>query len=527
MKTYQSITILLLTLSLFTSTKILASNTNTKPRIIITADPELDDNNSLIRFLLYSNDFNIEGLVYASSQFHWKGDGKGTKFMVPGREYTKYGLNLCPCESYRWKNGERFIHEAVEAYEKVYQNLLVHNANYPSPAYLKSKIKYGNVEFEGDFSKDTEGSNLIKKIILDSIAGPIYITAWGGQSTIARALKSIEDDFKNTKNWNIIKQKISKKVVLLPSGDQDNTYASYIKPNWPEIEYRQYKNGPNYGYGAQLSTNAENERFFTPSWMQQNISSKGALGEIYRVWGDGKQSVKNDRFDYFGIDGYTNEQLKQMGYIVWMPKQAKGSWLGEGDTGTFMNLLNNGLNAIENNNPGGWGGRPFNPDPATFIDPFSNDTSKVKELVISAATYDKLSEVDLNAAAFPNFFTAAQDDFAARMDWTVKNNYKLANHAPVIQLINNNEILVKPGETINLEATVKDPDGDAYSIKWWQFLKHKNDTKIKISNISSLLTSIEIPKDATTKQIIYLVFEVVDKNTIPITSYEMIKITVN
>ena len=34
-----------------------------KPRIIITADPELDDNNSLIRFLLYSTDFRVEGLI--------------------------------------------------------------------------------------------------------------------------------------------------------------------------------------------------------------------------------------------------------------------------------------------------------------------------------------------------------------------------------------------------------------------------------------------------------------------------------
>src|SRR5690348_6685550 len=51
-----------------------------RPRIVVTADPELDDNNSLIRFLLYSSDFQVEGLIYASSGFHWKGDGKGTKW---------------------------------------------------------------------------------------------------------------------------------------------------------------------------------------------------------------------------------------------------------------------------------------------------------------------------------------------------------------------------------------------------------------------------------------------------------------
>ena len=41
-----------------------------KPRIVLTADPELDDSNSLLRYLLYSTDFRTEGLVYASSQFH-------------------------------------------------------------------------------------------------------------------------------------------------------------------------------------------------------------------------------------------------------------------------------------------------------------------------------------------------------------------------------------------------------------------------------------------------------------------------
>ncbi|MBV8513665.1 MAG: hypothetical protein JO260_00040, partial [Acidobacteria bacterium] len=44
-------------------------NAQAKPRVVITADPELDDNNTLIRAILYSSDFKIEGLVYVSSQF--------------------------------------------------------------------------------------------------------------------------------------------------------------------------------------------------------------------------------------------------------------------------------------------------------------------------------------------------------------------------------------------------------------------------------------------------------------------------
>lgn len=70
-----------------------SSEDPSKPRVIITCDPELDDLNSLIRFLLFSTDFRVEGLIYASSQFHWKGDGHGTKWYVPGREYSRNGID--------------------------------------------------------------------------------------------------------------------------------------------------------------------------------------------------------------------------------------------------------------------------------------------------------------------------------------------------------------------------------------------------------------------------------------------------
>ena len=104
-----------------------------RPRVVVTTDPELDDSNSLIRYLLYSTDFRTEGLVYASSDFHWKGDGTGKKLSVPNREYFRFGLNLCPCESWRWAPNERFIDDAVDIYERVYPNLRVHHANTRRP----------------------------------------------------------------------------------------------------------------------------------------------------------------------------------------------------------------------------------------------------------------------------------------------------------------------------------------------------------------------------------------------------------
>src|SRR4051794_32936101 len=156
-----------------------AASVAQKPRVVVTTDPELDDSNSLLRYLLYSTDFRTERLVYASSQFHWKGDGTGKKHFVPGREYTRFGLNLGPMESWRWASGERFIDDAVETYEKVYTYLRVHNPDYPTPAELKSKIQWGNVEFDRDISKDSPGSDLIKRLLLDEGPAPVYLLAWG------------------------------------------------------------------------------------------------------------------------------------------------------------------------------------------------------------------------------------------------------------------------------------------------------------------------------------------------------------
>ena len=504
------------------------SNKEVRPRIIVTADPELDDNNSLIRFLLYSSDLQIEGLIYASSGFHWKGDGKGTKWFVPGREYARFGLDTCPCTSWRWAKNERFIHDAVDAYEKVYPNLKVHNPNYPAPEYLKSKIRYGNIEFDGDISKDSPGSEFIKSLMLDDKPGPLFITAWGGQSTIARALKSIQEQYEYTSAWESVKKKISRKVVLLPSGDQDDTYVIYIKPNWPGIEYRQFSAGPNYGYGAQLGAKQEDSIYLTASWMKENVSDRGPLGALYRVWGDGKQMVKGDRLDYFGIAGHTND-LKQMGYVVWMPVQPKGSWLGEGDDHTFMNMLGNGLRAYEAASYGGWGGRKAgNKEAVNFsfnTDPTSGDTS-AGAMANTMSTVNNQLDKTAKAWAYPDFFPQAQRDFAARLKWSVTAKYTNANHEPVVKIEGPLNVLASAGEKIRLNGMVSDPDGNGVSVKWWQFKAGSYPNKVVISNSTSEQAEVLIPNDAAGDHTIHLILEATDNGMPSLTSYQRIIITV-
>jgi hypothetical protein len=110
--------------------------------------------------------------------------------------------------------------------------------------------------------------------------------------------------------------------MILPSGEQDDTYQLYTKINWPDIGFsRLGGSGLGLSYGSQMNAAPEDSIYYTPGWMEENISGKGPFGSFYRVWGDGKQMVKDDIFDFFGFPDMSEEQLRKKGYIVWTPVQ--------------------------------------------------------------------------------------------------------------------------------------------------------------------------------------------------------------
>ena len=115
MKLKHKLILLLTAVVLNTGCSGSVNNAELNPRTIVTCDPELDDNNSMVRFILHATDFQIDGLVYTSSRFHWRGDGKGTTQFIEGSEYAQLGLG--PQTSWRWSQDERFIHDILDAYE--------------------------------------------------------------------------------------------------------------------------------------------------------------------------------------------------------------------------------------------------------------------------------------------------------------------------------------------------------------------------------------------------------------------------
>ena len=57
-----------------------AISKTSKIRTVVNTDMESDDLASLVRYILYSNDLENQGLIYTSSKYHWEGDGKNTSF---------------------------------------------------------------------------------------------------------------------------------------------------------------------------------------------------------------------------------------------------------------------------------------------------------------------------------------------------------------------------------------------------------------------------------------------------------------
>jgi len=498
------------------------------PRVIVTTDPELDDSNSLVRYLLFATDFRTEGIIYASSQFHWKGDGTGKKWSVPNREYFRFGLHLCPCESWRWAPGERFIDNAVETYEQVYPNLRVHNANYPTPADLESKVRWGNIEFDGDISKDTPGSDLIKSVLLDDEPGPVYLLAWGGQSTIARALKSIQDQYSATPQWSAIREKVSRKALLSTSGDQDDTYATYIHPNWPDIRTLPAgAGGVPLAYGAGITSSKDNAQYYSADWTRENISSRGPMGAFYRVWGDGRQMVKGDIFDYFWISGLSVAELRAKGYVVWMPPRPKGEFIAEGDTFTYLNLLDNGLLGYDESTPGGWAGTAPRPAPVAASAPAAPAAPPSIDAFITYLERVAAGEIPRPPSPDPNFTPAAQNALAARMLWSVTPRYSAANHEPIVSIRGSSRMSARAGERIRLEGTASDPDHNALVVRWWRW--KDVDTypgDVTFSTPAALATTMQIPADAKPGQTIQVVLEVTDSGTPPLTRYQRVVVSV-
>jgi hypothetical protein len=446
-----------------------------KARVLVLTDieNEPDDAMSMVRFLTYCNQWDVEGLVATTS--------------VHQQHRTA-----------AWR-----IREIVEAYGKVRDNLLKHEKGYPTADYLLSVIKEGRPDYGMHAVGDTMnsvGSDLIIQAADRKDVRPLWVLVWGGPNCLAQALWKV----RKTRSPEEVKKFVSKLRVYTIS-DQDDS-GPWIRKSFPDLFYIASPGFHSYGgYHYATWTGISGDHFhgrfagaeFTivdNPWLDVNIRSKGPLGAQY--------------------------------------PQAK--FLMEGDTPSFLYLIDNGLGSSEHPDWGSWGGRYELYQPRTekwFLEPETRPlwTNAQDEVFGNDSSWHTN-----NKATIWRWREAYQNDFAARMDWTIKP-YNEANHPPVIKLKTAKSLTAKAGEKVLLSAEgTTDPDGNSLSYKWFYYSEPGTFTistartgdPLKIDNADKANASFVIPEKFGRPGTMHIILAVTDNGKPALTRYQRVIVTV-
>lgn len=389
-----------------------------KSRVLVLTDigNEPDDQMSLVRFVLYANEMDVEGIVATTS--NWQKE----------------------------KVSPELIHQVLDGYGEVLANLSKHDPAYPSAEHLKSLVQSGQPGFGmAAVGKDklSPGARLLIEAADRDDPRPLWVPIWGGANTLAQALVHLRD----TRPAAEVAEAVAKLRVYSIS-DQDDA-GPWIRQNFPDLFYivepsaetgeeytqatwtgisgdRMYRNGA----GADFTT-------VTNEWLAQHIRSKGPLGKRYPHY----------------------------------------HFIMEGDTPSFLNLVQNGLASQRNPGYGGWGGRYVYRKHYGEHDPMWTQggstlrpTQDSRDTVVGSDGNTYTSD----QATIWRWREAFQHDFAARMDWTILPPDQ-ANHRP--EVVVNGEAGVEPlriaakvGKAVVLDAKgTRDGDGNGLSYQWFYY----------------------------------------------------------
>lgn len=234
---------------------VTASAAAAKPRIVVMTDigGDPDDRQSMVRFLLYACDFEVEGLCTGFGHGHSK--------------QTRPDL----------------IRKAVDAYAKVVGNLRKHRRDYPSAEALRGLIKDGHNGDPHAVGKgmDSEASNWIIKVLDRDDPRPVWFSIWGGPRELAQAIWKVQQ----TRPPGRLAA-FKKKIRVHSIADQDRT-AGWVKANHPDVFWL-------YSHSLFRGIWKEGDQsLVSPQWLARHVrSGHGPLGPLYPAKAAGKAGVK-------------------------------------------------------------------------------------------------------------------------------------------------------------------------------------------------------------------------------------------
>ena len=456
-----------------------------KPRVIVISDigNEPDDQMSLVRLLLYSNELDVEGLIAATST--WQKTATHPETM----------------------------RQLIEAYGEVRPNLVLNAQGWPTAADLASRVFPGQAGYgmaATGLGKMSDGARAIVRAADKDDARPLWICDWGGANTLAQALMEVQA----TRTPEQVARFVAKLRVYSIS-DQDDA-GPWIRRKFPGLFYIVSPSTPTSGeYYFATWTGISGDRYYrngagadfttvSNEWLDKNIRSQGPLGKDYPR------------------------------YLFIM----------EGDTPSFLGLIDNGLNAYRRPDWGGWGGRyvyrqPYGETHPIWTqggDEFLRTTSQ--DAVMGVDGKEQVSD----QATIWRWRDAFQNDFAARMAWTV-NNFAHANHNPIVVVDGKGgtgpiEMDVTVGQTVTLNAgQSSDPDGQKIEFHWFHYaeagMADGNLSAVTLSGADTPMVTVRaeavcrpgwLPGLAPSKGdgVAHIILTVTDNGAPPLTSYRRI-----